>query len=246
MRSTTKGDHTKQVTINMIAETTLVPSLIKISITEERIRLRSYIDDKPVFFALKRVSDIMFSALFIVFILSWLFPIIALLIWLDSNGPVLFLQERVGRGGKTFVCFKFRTMVPGPDGSLRITALGNFLRKSNIDEFPQFVNVFLGSMSIVGPRPHTHADCRRFSETVDLYKFRSFVRPGITGMAQIKGYHGPAIREESIIRRYEWDSYYIRNTSFLLDISIIRHTAVQSFWNLVRLMRSQGKVATAS
>lgn len=230
----------------MIAETTLLPSIIKISATEERIRLRSYIDDKPVFFALKRLSDIIFSALFIVFILSWLFPIIALLIWLDTNRPVLFMQNRVGRGGKTFVCFKFRTMVPGPDGRLRVTALGNFLRKSNIDEFPQFLNVLLGSMSIVGPRPHTHADCRRFSGIVDMYKFRNFVRPGITGMAQIKGYHGPAIREESIIHRYEWDIYYIRNTSFWLDISIIRHTAMQSLGNLLRLVRSQSKVATAS
>ncbi len=230
----------------MIAETTLVPSIIRISATEERIRLRSYVDDKPVFFALKRISDIIFAALFIVFILSWLFPIIALFIWLDTNGPVLFLQDRVGRGGKTFVCFKFRTMVPGPDGRLRVTALGNFLRKSNIDEFPQFVNVLLGSMSIVGPRPHTHADCGRFSQSVKGYKFRNFVRPGITGMAQIKGYHGPAIREESIVRRYEWDSYYIRNASFWLDISVIRHTAAQSFVNLMRLVRSPNKVATAS
>ena len=230
----------------MTAETTLVPSIIRISTPEERIRLRSYIDDKPVFFALKRVADIIFSALFIVFILSWLYPVIALAIWLDTNGPVMFLQKRVGRGGKTFICLKFRTMVPGPDGRLRTTALGNFLRKSNIDEFPQFVNVLLGSMSIVGPRPHTHADCHRFSQMVDRYKFRNFVKPGITGLAQIKGYHGPAIREESIVRRYEWDAYYTRNASFLLDINIIRHTAVQSVVNLVGLFRSENMVEPVS
>ena len=230
----------------MIVETTLLPSIIKISAPEERIRLRSYIDDKPLFFALKRISDIIFSALFIVFILSWLFPIVALMIWLDTNGPVMFLQKRVGRGGKTFICFKFRTMVAGPDGQLRITTLGNFLRKSNIDEFPQFVNVFLGSMSIVGPRPHTHADCRRFSHVVGRYKFRNFVRPGITGLAQIKGYHGPAICEESIVSRYEWDAYYTKNASFLLDINVICHTATQSFVNLASLFRSENRVETVS
>lgn len=228
----------------MIAETTLVPSM-EISAPNERTRLRTYVDEKPVFFAFKRLSDVIVSILFIVFILSWLFPIVALLIWLDSNGPVMFLQERVGRGGRTFICFKFRTMVPGPDGP-RITSLGHFLRKSNIDEFPQFLNVLLGSMSIVGPRPHTHADCRRFSGVVDRYKFRNFVRPGITGLAQIKGYHGPAIRTESIVRRYEWDAFYTRNASFWLDINIISQTAFQSLSNLVRLARSQNSVRPIS
>lgn len=229
----------------MIGETTLVPAIIHRSAPGEKNRLRNCIDEKPVFFSLKRLADVVFSLLFIVCILSWLFPIIALLIWLDSNGPVLFLQERVGRGGRTFVCFKFRTMVAGPDGP-RITAFGNFLRKSNIDEFPQFLNVLLGSMSIVGPRPHTHADCSRFAGMVDRYKFRSFVKPGITGLAQIKGYHGPAIRRESIIRRYEWDAYYVRHASFRLDISIIRHTAAQSLTNLLRLVRSPEHVRPVS
>lgn len=198
---------------------------------------RSYIDDKPVFFLFKRFFDILLSTLFIVFILSWLFPIIALLIWLDSGGPVMFIQERVGRAGKTFLCFKFRTMQRDELGRLRITPLGNFLRKSNIDEFPQFVNVLLGSMSIVGPRPHTHFDCRRFSSLVPQYKLRSFVKPGITGLAQIKGYHGPAIGDESIISRYEWDVFYIKNASFWLDTRIVHQTAVQSVANLFRLSR---------
>ena len=201
------------------------------------ISLRSCIDQKTGFFICKRVADIVGSALFIVFILSWLFPIVSLLIWLDSGGPVLFIQERVGRGGKTFHCFKFRTMYHGVNGLPRITALGNFLRKSNIDEFPQFVNVLLGSMSIVGSRPHMHADCRRFSSVVPRYKLRNFVKPGITGLAQIKGYHGPAIDEESIVSRYEWDVYYVKNASFLLDIRVIHQTAVQSLYNLLRLSR---------
>lgn len=199
--------------------------------------MRSSIDDKPVFFLFKRFFDILLSTLFIIFILSWLFPIIALFIWLDSGGPVLFIQERVGRAGKTFLCFKFRTMQRDDLGRLRITPLGNFLRKSNIDEFPQFVNVLLGSMSIVGPRPHTHFDCRRFSSLVQQYKLRNFVKPGITGLAQIKGYHGPAIGDESIISRYEWDVFYIKNASFWLDIRIVHQTAVQSLTNLFRLSR---------
>jgi putative colanic acid biosysnthesis UDP-glucose lipid carrier transferase len=200
---------------------------------------RSYIDDKPVFFLFKRFFDILLSTLFIVFILTWLFPIIALLIWLDSGGPVMFIQERVGRAGRTFLCFKFRTMQRDDFGRLRITPLGNFLRKSNIDEFPQFVNVLIGSMSIVGPRPHTHFDCHRFSSLVPQYKLRSFVKPGITGLAQIKGYHGPAIGEESIISRYEWDVFYIKNASFWLDIRIVHQTGVQSIANLFRLSRPE-------
>lgn len=204
-----------------------------------RSRLRSCIDEKPVFFACKRLADVVFSLFFIVFILSWLFPVVALLIWLDSGGPVLFLQERVGRGGRTFVCFKFRTMQFGPDGLPRVTAFGNFLRKSNIDEFPQFVNVLLGSMSIVGPRPHTHNDCRRFSQLVPEYKLRNFVRPGITGLAQIKGYHGPALCKESITSRYEWDAWYVRNASLWLDLRVMQLTVFQSAYNLLRLSRTR-------
>ena len=223
----------------MITEPTLKPSLaqkLEKSPGPKR-RLRKCIDEKPVFFFCKRLADVVFSFLFIVFILSWLFPVISLLIWLDTGGPVLFLQERVGGGGRAFTCFKFRTIQFGPDGMPRVTALGNFLRKSNIDEFPQFLNVLMGSMSIVGPRPHTHSDCRRFSRLVTGYKLRNFVKPGITGLAQIKGFHGPAICDESIISRYEWDAYYVRHASFKLDLRIIRMTAFQSLYNLLRLSR---------
>jgi putative colanic acid biosynthesis UDP-glucose lipid carrier transferase len=224
----------------MAIEQTLEPPHIYARVrTYATISMRSFIDDKPIFFLFKRFFDILLSTLFIIFILSWLFPIIALFIWLDSGGPVLFIQERVGRAGKTFLCFKFRTMQRDELGRLRITPLGNFLRKANIDEFPQFVNVLLGNMSIVGPRPHTHFDCRRFSGLVQQYKLRSFVKPGITGLAQVKGYHGPAIGEESIISRYEWDVFYIKNTSFWLDIRILHQTAVQSITNLFRLSRPQ-------
>lgn len=227
----------------MITEETLAPLTLKAPVTQlsrpASPRLRRCIDEKPVFFVCKRLADVVFSFLFIVFVLSWLFPVVALLIWLDTGGPVLFLQGRVGRGGRTFLCFKFRTMQFGADGLPRVTAFSNFLRKSNIDEFPQFLNVLLGTMSIVGPRPHTHGDCSRFSRLVQDYKLRNFVKPGITGLAQIKGFHGPALCEQSITCRYEWDAYYVRNASFWLDIRVMHLTIFQSFYNLLRLSRTR-------
>ncbi|MGB8193640.1 MAG: sugar transferase [Chitinophagaceae bacterium] len=229
----------------MQSETRLKPLYRKVSAPHAKTGLRSCIDSKTTFFFFKRFFDIFISIIFILFILSWLFPLLALLIWLDSGGPILFVQERVGRAGKTFLCFKFRTMQPDGEGGQRVSALSNFLRKSNIDEFPQFLNVLMGSMSIVGPRPHMHQDCRRFSGLVPRYKLRNFVKPGITGLAQIKGYHGPAIREESIIRRYEWDAFYVQNASFWLDIRIVHLTATQSIGNLLRLTRSQERVSAA-
>lgn len=227
----------------MITEEMLLPPL-NIASNEPNAssagpRLRGLVDKKPVFFFCKRVADLLFSTLFIVFVLSWLFPVVALLTWLDSGGPIMFLQERVGRGGRTFICFKFRTMQFGADGLPRITAFGNFLRKSNIDEFPQFLNVLVGNMSIVGPRPHTHGDCNRFAREVSGYKLRNFVKPGITGLAQIKGYHGPALCHESITCRYEWDAFYVKNASFWLDVRVIHHTVVQSVHNLLGLSRTR-------
>jgi putative colanic acid biosynthesis UDP-glucose lipid carrier transferase len=109
----------------------------------------------------------------------------------------------------------------------RVTRIGKFLRESNIDEFPQVFNVLLGNMSIVGPRPHMHADCRMFSSMVPGYKLRNFVKPGITGLSQVKGYHGSATSYESIFKRYQWDVYYVRNCSFRLDLVIMARTAWQ-------------------
>jgi len=219
----------------MIAAKTPVHStLTESAAPDETISFRSFIDTRPMFFFWKRVFDVVVSVVFIVCIPSWLFPIVALLILADTGRPVLFLQHRVGRAGRRFTCFKFRTMHPG-DGGPAITRLGNFLRKTNIDEFPQFFNVLIGNMSIVGPRPHMHSDCRRFSSLIPRYKLRTFVKPGITGLAQIKGCHGPAIGEESIIGRYLWDKAYIVSASFSLDIRIIERTVVQSFKNLISM-----------
>ena len=154
---------------------------------------RSFIDTKSTFFLAKRMVDLVVSAAFIVCVLSWFIPLLAFLITMDSKGPVFFRQKRVGRGGRSFYCLKFRTMYVNKECHIkqaekndrRITRIGKMLRKTNIDEFPQFINVFLGDMSLVGPRPHMYADCGRFSQVVNGYKFRNMVKPGITGLAQV-------------------------------------------------------------
>jgi putative colanic acid biosynthesis UDP-glucose lipid carrier transferase len=117
----------------------------------------------------------------------------------------------------------------------RITRVGRFLRKTNLDEFPQFLNVFIGDMSLVGPRPHMITDCVRFSFVIPAYNFRTLVRPGITGLAQVKGYHGQTPDYESIFTRYHWDAEYIRNVSFLLDLKILSLTIFECFVNVCYL-----------
>jgi putative colanic acid biosynthesis UDP-glucose lipid carrier transferase len=200
------------------------------------VALRTYLIEKRNYFFFKRLFDILLSSLVIVFLLSWLVPIIALLIKLDSNGPVFFIQRRVGRWGKGFKCLKFRTMIVNDQANLkqaadndsRITRVGNFLRRSNLDEFPQFFNVLMGQMSIVGPRPHMHSDCNSFSAVVANYKLRNMVKPGITGLAQVKGYRGPTTSFEDVFHRYQFDAFYIRNANFWLDMRIVRKTAAQT------------------
>lgn len=215
---------------------TKIRSLNREVFITENTYLRQYIDTRKTFFVVKRVSDLLISSLVLIFILSWMVPLCALLIKMDSRGPVFFIQRRVGRGGRSFKCLKFRTMVVNNDANKkqasendsRITPVGTFLRQSNLDEFPQFLNVLTGHMSIVGPRPHMHVDCDKFSRLVPEYKFRNMVRPGITGLAQVKGYRGPTKDFESIFHRYQFDAFYIRNANFWLDLRIIRQTAVQT------------------
>ncbi len=222
--------------------------------TTETVFFRQYIDQRKTFFAFKRAIDVLISSLVLVFILSWMVPLCALLIKLDSRGPVFFIQRRVGRGGRSFNCLKFRTMVVNKDANrkqaseddTRITRIGAFLRKSNLDEFPQFLNVLIGDMSIVGPRPHMHVDCNKFSRLVPEYKFRNMVRPGITGLAQVKGYRGPTRDFESIFHRYQFDAFYIRNANMWLDLRIVRQTAVQTLTSLLaRSQRSSGNTMPA-
>ena len=161
----------------------------------------------------------------------------AIVIKLNSRGPVFFIQRRVGRGLRSFGCIKFRTMVLNYDADRcsacnddqRVTSVGKFLRKTSLDELPQFINVLLGDMSIIGPRPHMFADCNRFSTYIQDYKFRSLVRPGITGLAQVKGFRGPAEDSYNIVTRFYYDSIYIQKMNFQLDINILINTISQVF-----------------
>jgi putative colanic acid biosysnthesis UDP-glucose lipid carrier transferase len=200
------------------------------------VDLRAYISQRQSYLLGKRIFDITISVLVLVFIFSWLFPILFLLIKLDSKGPVFFVQKRVGFLGRSFPCLKFRTMQVNPEADTRqaterdprITRMGSFLRHSNLDELPQFLNVLAGHMSIVGPRPHMYNDCINFSRVVDSYKFRNLMKPGITGLAQVKGYRGPALNFEQIFRRFQWDAFYVRNAGFWLDLRIVHRTAMQT------------------
>ncbi len=177
----------------------------------------------------KRIFDIFFSLLVIVLIFSWLFPILAVLIKISSKGPVFFIQKRTGINNKTFNCLKFRTMYVSSDADVkqatkndvRISKIGKFLRKTNLDEFPQFINVLMGQMSIVGPRPHMLKHTQQYSELIDYYKVRHYVKPGITGWAQVSGYRGETDELWKMEKRVEYDMKYLENWSFLWDMKII-------------------------
>jgi len=186
----------------------------------------------------KRVFDILFSTLVIVFVLSWLYPIIAILIKLSSKGRVLFKQARSGVDNMEFMCYKFRSMTQSVDadtkqsskGDTRITKIGTFLRKSSLDEFPQFFNVFMGDMSIVGPRPHMLLHTEEYSALINKYMVRQLVKPGITGAAQIKGYRGETKELKDMEGRVRLDVWYIENWSLSVDINIILYTV----WNIFK------------
>lgn len=201
---------------------------------EGRLEVRAHLYNKRLYLLAKRFTDLVFSSLMIILLFPWLFPIVALLVKLSSRGPVLFRQKRVGFLGKIFWCYKFRTMYVNEQADVkqaskddpRITRIGQFLRDTCLDELPQFLNVFLGHMSIVGPRPHMLKDSRDFSAAVANYKFRNMAKPGITGISQVRGYRGPATTFQSIFRRYQWDAYYVRNMSFRLDMRVMTETAL--------------------
>jgi putative colanic acid biosynthesis UDP-glucose lipid carrier transferase len=227
----------------------------KVPTEQESILLRNNIKPKKTFYFFKRGFDIFFSVLFIIGILSWLTPLVALWILIDSKGSVFFVQSRVGKNGRLFRCFKFRTMVVNEEADEkqaqkndhRITRAGRFLRQTNIDEFPQFINILFGDMSIIGPRPHMLTDCTRFSFVIPVYKFRTLVRPGITGLAQVKGQYGPTFDYESIFMRYHWDAEYIRHAGIWLDLKITFLTFLRGLGNIVSsagsilLFKQQGK-----
>jgi putative colanic acid biosynthesis UDP-glucose lipid carrier transferase len=177
----------------------------------------------------KRSFDIVFSSLVVVLVLSWLMPLMAILIKLTSRGPVFFAQLRSGRNNKSFYCYKFRTLRVNKEADstqvtmndTRITPLGRFLRKTNIDELPQFINVLMGDMSVVGPRPHMLRHTEDYSRLLNEYMVRHFVKPGVTGWAQVHGFRGEIRRKEQLRRRIEHDIWYLENWSLWLDLRII-------------------------
>jgi putative colanic acid biosysnthesis UDP-glucose lipid carrier transferase len=177
----------------------------------------------------KRLFDIFFSLLVIVFILSWLIPILAILILITSRGNVFFRQKRSGKNNKQFTCYKLRTMTVNQDAHLRqvtlndsrVTKLGRMLRKTNMDELPQFINVLLGNMSIIGPRPHMLVHTHMYSKIMNEYMIRHFLKPGISGWAQVNGYRGEIKEEAQLRRRIDHDIWYMENWSIWLDMKII-------------------------
>jgi len=185
----------------------------------------------------KKIFDICFSLLIILLVFPWLFPVIMLIIKLESPGPVFFKQKRSGRDNKPFSCLKFRSMRVNDDsnkkqaekGDSRVTKFGAFMRKTSIDELPQFFNVFLGNMSVVGPRPHMLYHTQEYSELINNYLVRQYAKPGITGWAQINGYRGETKELIDMENRVEYDIWYIENWSLLLDIKIIIKTVLNVF-----------------
>ena len=185
---------------------------------------------------IKRAFDILFSIIIIVGVLSWLIPILAIFIKLESKGPIFFKQKRNGLNYHEFDCFKFRSMTLNEIADVeqvskndpRITKIGRFIRKTSIDELPQFFNVFMGDMSVVGPRPHMVSHTEMYAKKVDKFMVRHFIKPGITGLAQTNGYRGEVESEKDIINRVKYDIFYLENWSLLLDIKIVFLTVLNA------------------
>lgn len=181
---------------------------------------------------IKRSFDIILSLVIIVGVLSWLTPILGLLIKLESKGPVFFKQKRNGLDYKEFYCYKFRSMKPNAMADLhqiskddiRVTRVGRIIRKTSMDELPQFINVLKGEMSVVGPRPHMVSHTHMYAERIDKFMVRHFIKPGITGLAQVSGYRGEVEDDNHIINRVKYDIFYLENWSLFLDIKIVFQT----------------------
>ena len=193
--------------------------------------------DYPESILIKRFFDIVFSIIICVFVMSWLTPILWVIVKLDSKGPLFFKQEREGLNGTKFSCYKFRSMrinnlsdkIHATKNDERVTRIGAFIRKTSIDELPQFFNVLKGDMSVVGPRPHMNSLSLEYQRDIDNYLQRHAVKPGITGLAQISGYRGEVMKRSDIKNRVRMDIFYIENWSFLLDIKIIVQTVLNVF-----------------
>ncbi|MDB4902258.1 MAG: hypothetical protein JWQ63_1539 [Mucilaginibacter sp.] len=181
---------------------------------------------------IKRLFDIIISVIVISLILWWALPLLALLIKIDSSGPIFFIQKRNKKDGRLFHCIKLRTMRVNVDAHImtailndnRITSLGKFLRLSHLDELPQFINVLVGDMSVIGPRPHMITENVKFKQILNYYNDRHFVKPGITGLAQSFGYHGPVNDLLHLNKKIGYDIFYIKNWSVMMDVKILTRT----------------------
>ena len=201
------------------------------------LSLRTIHLEDPFNSFIKRFFDVLFSLLVIALFLSWVTPLLAILIKIDSKGPIFFKQKRNGFNFKEFYCYKFRSMkinkqaniLQATKNDLRVTKLGKVLRKFSLDELPQFFNVLIGDMSVVGPRPHMIKENEKYKTSIDKFMVRHYVRPGITGLAQTKGFRGEIETDEDIINRIKQDIFYIENWSFILDIKIILVTIFNIF-----------------
>ncbi len=200
------------------------------------LSLRQIPLDDPIKSWGKRFFDVFIALFVLICILSWLIPILGLIIKLESKGPIFFKQNRPGIKEKGFYCYKFRSMhlnVRSEDSASRnddrITRVGKFIRRTSIDELPQFLNVLLGDMSVVGPRPHLWKQNELYGTKISKYMVRHLVKPGITGLAQVKGYRGGIENNEDIVNRTKYDIFYIENWSILLDIYIIIQTVANIF-----------------
>ncbi len=185
---------------------------------------------------LKRFLDIFVSLFVVVALLSWLIPLLAIIIKLDSKGPVFFRQRRNGLDYEEFYCYKFRSMYPNKDADIhqikkcdeRVTKIGKFLRKTSIDELPQFFNVLIGDMSVVGPRPHMVSHTHIYASSIDKFMVRHLIKPGITGLAQVSGYRGEVENDNDIVNRVRFDIFYLENWSILMDLRIMAKTIVNT------------------
>ncbi|ERM81012.1 capsular polysaccharide biosynthesis protein [Rhodonellum psychrophilum GCM71 = DSM 17998] len=177
----------------------------------------------------KRIFELFLVSIFLILVASWLFPIIAIFIKLESKGPVFYKQLRHGQNNVPFYCMKFRSMKFEPSGHFkqaskddsRVTKVGSFLRKTSLDELPQLLNVLIGEMSLVGPRPHAIPMNKEFADKIENFMFRHMVKPGITGLAQSKGFRGEINDAFDMNARLRYDLFYIKNWSLLFDIKII-------------------------
>ena len=196
------------------------------------LSMRRIPTDEPINLFIKRSFDIFFSLVVIIGILSWLTPILGLIIKFESKGPIFFKQKRNGLDYKEFYCYKFRSMKPNPDAHIhqikkndpRVTKIGKIIRKTSIDELPQFINVLKGDMSVVGPRPHMVSHTHMYAEKIDKFMVRHFIKPGITGLAQVSGFRGEVEDDNFITSRVKYDIFYLENWSILMDLRIVFKT----------------------